>query len=415
VSILRRSVIFVCVAVALGLPLVSAYTTEGRIKVIFTGRVIEGFLINSFFRNEPMVDPLFVPTRDAPGGTSEMQRFVRVYFPRNYEAVKDYDFVIFAGTVMTFFSPIQQKWMHDAIFEGAGGINSRSLLSGIYWPEWVNSATQRAFPNDADALAVSGEIHRSGKSLEIILEEREDLPRVLTMFLGKPVMWRLQDYSCGLVIPREGATVWSWIKGPFADRASATPTCSGCSPHLISWQYGEGITWTCHDRLINWWQDPIANPYGLDMIMNMILVSNRRELPGDIDVIHDIRSRIAEFKTRQILVLATVEFGEKFGANMDPIFESMKGINEKRREADGLYLAQEYLLARAGYLDAISDLEDLNYEAMERKDRAMVWVYLVQWFVVSGTAMLAGMVVWTLMVRRRLYREVTVTRFSGLE
>jgi hypothetical protein len=93
----------------------------------------------------------------------------------------------------------------------------------------------------------------------------------------------------------------------------------------------------------------------------------------------------------------------------------MKGINEKRREADGLYLAQEYLLARAGYLDAISDLEDLNYEAMERKDRAMVWVYLVQWFVVSGTAMLAGMVVWTLMVRRRLYREVTVTRFSGLE
>jgi hypothetical protein len=209
--------------------------------------------------------------------------------------------------------------------------------------------------------------------------------------------------------------VFSWIKGPFADRASATSTCQGCTPHLINWQYGKGITWTCHDRLVNWWQDPVANPYGLDMIMNMILYSNRRKLPDDIEVVHEIRSKIIEFKTRQLLVLATIEFAEKFGANMDPVLEDMGEIFEVRKLADEQYLDQEYVLSRSTYFAAISDLEELNYDAMARKDRAMVWVYLVQWFVVSGTSMVAGFIVWSLMIRRRLYKQVRVTRFSGME
>jgi hypothetical protein len=387
----------------------------GRLKVLLTGRVIDGFLINSWFRNEPMVDPLFVPSRSVPGGDPAIRKFVRIYFPRKYELVSLQDFLIFGGTIMSMFTPIQQKWMHDAVLDGTGGLNSRSLLSGIYWPEWVNSATQKAFPNDADALSRSGEIHRSGKSLVIILEERFDLPPVMTMFKDKPVRWRLNDYSCGMVMPREGATVWSWIKGPFADRAFAEAPSQGCTPHLISWQYDRGITWTSHDRLVNWWQDPVANPYGVDMIMNMILHSNDRELPQDIEVVHEIRSRLTEYKTRQILVLATVEFGEKFGANMDPVLEEMGVINERRKEADELYLSQDYLESRATYLSAIDLLEELNSEAMARKDRAMLWVYLVQWFVVSGTSMIAGFVVWTLMIRRRLYKQVSVTRFGGLE
>jgi len=386
---------------------------QGRIKSLLSGRVAEGFLIHSWFKNEPLINPLFVPTRSA--SEVEMRRFVRIYFPRTPEAVSDMDFIVFAGSIMNMFSPIQQRWMHDAVAGGTGGLNSRSLLSGIYWPEWVNSETQKAFPNDAEALANTGEIHRSDKSLVIVLEEGEDIPPVLTMFKDKSIRWRLSDYSCGLVIPREGARIWSWIKGPFADHASANSPCQGCTPHLISWEYGRGITWTCHDRLVNWWQDPLANPYGLDMIMNMILYSNRRNLPEDIEVVHEIRSRIIEYKTRQLLVLATIEFAEKFGANMDPVLEDMGEVNEIRKQADDQYLDQDYVLSRSTYIRAIDELEELNYVAMERKDRAMLWVYLVQWFVVSGTSMIAGFVVWSLMIRRRLYKQVRVTRFSGLE
>lgn len=401
-SYLTGFIIFLTLA-----PCLCSNDGSGKIKVLLTGRVAGGYLISTWFMNEPMVDPLFVPSRDLAIG--EMRKFVRIYFPRNYEGVQAQDFFIFAGTQTDMFNHKQQKWIHDAVLDGSGGLNSRTLLSGIYYPEWANSATQKAFPNDADKLmSQRGDIFRSDKNPLIILEENPDLPPVLWMFRNKKIKWSLSGYSCGRIIPREGAIVWSWIKGPFADVATIKP---GCTPHLISWQYGDGITWTCHDRLINWWQDTVANPYGLDMIMNMILFSNGRRLPDDIEVVHEIRSRIVEYKTRQLLLLATIEFAEAFGANMNPVLQNMGEINEKRREGDEQYLSQDYILAKATYIEAIQDLEELNFAAMERKDRAMLWVYVVQWSVVSGTSMFAGAIVWTLMIKRKLYRQVKSTRF----
>lgn len=337
---------------------------------------------------------------------------MRIYFPRSYEGVQIQDFIFFEGTIINMFSPVQQRWMHDAVLEGTGGLNSRSLLSTAYCVDWEASATQKAFPNDVEAVLLLG----GGWSLYprdalIILEEEAGLPPVLTMFKGKNVQWYLTSYRCALVIPRQGAVVWSWIRGPFADRATQKP---GCTPHTISWRYGKGITWTTHDSLVDWWQDRFANPYGLDMIMNMVLYSAGRNLPEDVEMLHDIRSRMMEFRSGELLVLAVVEFAESFGANMNLVLGELGAIMEKRRKADGLYLEQEYLQARAGYLDAIADLERLTQHAIGVKDRAMLWVYLFQWFTVSGTSMLAGLLLWSLMVRRRLYRGVDTTRLSGV-
>ncbi len=380
-----------------------------KIRVLLTGRVSRNFLIATWFMTEPMVDPLFVPSRALP--LSQIRKYVRIYFPRTYRDVRKQDFFIFAGTIMNMFSPKQQKWMRDAIHDGSGGLNSRSMLSGIYYPEWANSFTQQAFPNDVDALMRVGKIYRSGQDVTIILEDRPDLPPVLTMFKDKKIQWHLTDYSCALVIPRPGATVWSWIKGPFADYATVKP---GCTPHVISWRYGNGTTWTTHDRLVNWWEDPVANPYGMDMIMNMILYSTGRRLPDDIDVVHEIRSKISEYRTREMLLMATVEFAESFGANMNPILRRLGEITDERKEAEELYLEQEYLGARDRYDAIIGEIQQLSADAIRRKDRAMVWVHVIQWLTVSGTSMFAGFVLWTLMIRRRLYRQVGTTRFAGL-
>jgi len=404
---LKHGLILGAILLALVLaPCLALHDQGQKISVLLTGRVAQGYLISTWFMNEPMVDPLFVPSRGLP--ESLMRKFVRIYFPRSYKGVQAEDFFIFAGTQMNIFTPTQQKWMQEAVRDGSGGLNSRSLLSGIYYPEWAASFTQKAFPNDVEKLMAHGGIFRSHQNPVIILEENPRLPPVLTMFKDKKIRLSLSGYSCALVIPRPGAVVWSWIKGPFADMATVKP---GCTPHLISWEYGKGITWTCHDRLVNWWEDPIANPYGLDMIMNMILYSNGRKLPEDVEIVHEIRSDIVEYRTRQMLLMATVEFAEAFGANMDPILREMGSITEKRKRADEEYLYQEYVQAKSTYEDAIGDLEDLGFAAMKRKDRAMLWVYLVQWLVVSGTSMIVGFVLWTLMVRRKLYRYVESTRF----
>jgi len=403
--------IMLAILATLPVPCQGLHERTGKIKVLLTGRVDETRLISSYFLNEPMVAPLFVPSRSVPGGDAQIQKFVRIYFPRTYEGVQIQDFMFFEGTIINMFSPLQQRWMHDAVLDGTGGLNSRSLLSTAYCVDWGASATQKAFPNDVEAVLLLGLAWSAyPRDALVILEEGAELPPVLTMFKGRNVQWHLTNYRCGLVIPRQGGVVWSWIRGPFADRATQKP---GCTPHTISWQYGKGITWTTHDSLVDWWQDEFANPFGLDMIMNMILYSTGRNLPEDVEMLREIRSRIMELRSGQLLVLAVVEFGESFGANMNPVLGELGKIIDKRRNGDELYLEQEYLQARAAYLDAIADLERLTQDALDMKDRAMLLVYMFQWFTVSGTSMLAGFVLWSLMVRRRLYRPMDTTRLTG--
>jgi hypothetical protein len=404
----RLSIIVLLTLMGLLVPSQSLHAKSGKIRVLLTGRVDEGRLITSWFINEPMMAPIFVPSRNVAGGDAQIRKFVRIYFPRNYAGVQIQDFILFEGTQMAMFSPTQQKWMHDAVLEGTGGLNSRGLLSTQYFQEWQASPTQKAFPNDVEAVIMAGSWDRPNRNTLIIPEE--GLPPVFTMFIGLNVQWYLPGYRCTLVIPRRGAVVWTWIKGPWADKATQRP---GCTPHTISWQYGKGTTWTTHDSLTDWWQDRAMNPYGLDMIMNMILHSTGRSLPEDIQILHDIRSRLAEFRSGQFLVLAVADFGESFGANMNPILEDLGTIIAKKGKVDELYTEQEYPEARAGYMDVIDDLERLTQEAIDVKDRAMTWVYVLQWFAVSGTAMLAGFLLWSLMVRRRLFRAVDSTRLAG--
>jgi hypothetical protein len=47
------------------------------------------------------------------------------------------------------------------------------------------------------------------------------------------------------------------------------------------------------------------------------------------------------------------------------------------------------------------------------KDRALAWVYVTEWLAITGTTMICGYVLWAIMVRRRLYRAVRVTRLES--
>ncbi len=52
----------------------------------------------------------------------------------------------------------------------------------------------------------------------------------------------------------------------------------------------------------------------------------------------------------------------------------------------------------------------LSIEVTRPKERAMMWIYVIEWLVVTGTLMVCGAPLWAVMVRRRLCREVAVTR-----
>lgn len=59
---------------------------------------------------------------------------------------------------------------------------------------------------------------------------------------------------------------------------------------------------------------------------------------------------------------------------------------------------------------AVGKMKDIEELAVKVKNEALFWVYVVEWLSVSGVSRVSGVVVWTLMVRRRMYREVKTTK-----
>jgi dolichyl-phosphate-mannose--protein O-mannosyl transferase len=55
-------------------------------------------------------------------------------------------------------------------------------------------------------------------------------------------------------------------------------------------------------------------------------------------------------------------------------------------------------------------MKEIEGRAMELKDRSFMWIYISEWLAVTGTLFVTGFLVWTLMVRRRLYRDISVTK-----
>ena len=86
---------------------------------------------------------------------------------------------------------------------------------------------------------------------------------------------------------------------------------------------------------------------------------------------------------------------------------------ELKSELISLYVEGSYDESLERLDSALENLERASQLAMKAKDEALFWVYVIEWFTVSGTGMMCGAILWTLMVRRAAYREVGTTRFDG--
>jgi hypothetical protein len=50
-------------------------------------------------------------------------------------------------------------------------------------------------------------------------------------------------------------------------------------------------------------------------------------------------------------------------------------------------------------------------EAIILKNEAMFWIFLSEWLVVTSTGIIAGFVLWSLMIKKRMFREIESTRY----
>lgn len=63
-------------------------------------------------------------------------------------------------------------------------------------------------------------------------------------------------------------------------------------------------------------------------------------------------------------------------------------------------------------LSSMGQMEELEAKTFRLKDTTLMRVYLIQWASVTSVLMISGVVLWSLMVRRRLFRRVEVTQLA---
>ena len=393
------------------------------VKVLVAG--IEGHLLLATDRLQvdPLTNPHPVPARsqDSSWSGDDVARFVRIYFPRTYEDLLEFEYIMLVCIEVWVFSNRQQQMLHDSILvDGLGGMQERSVMSMHSYISipWADSVLSDAFPNDADAV-VSMDYTLHDHPMRVVINTHEDIPPIFTPYKDLPGA----EYSFGgaygtnLAIPKPGAIITSYSVGPYEfgyPGALPDPDYGGLGwvPHSMYWRYGNGTTWTHQDMIGQYW-DTMYNPYGPDMLLQEVIFSTGRKLPDDVILLHRLRIKFSEFSSSRTFIYSLMDFIDKFGANTDALVEDLGEISKGTDLAKQDYLDQEYGSASARMDNALLEMELLRDRSLKVKDRALLWIYIIEWLSVTGVMLVSSFAIWTLMVKRRLYREVKATRLIG--
>ncbi len=377
-----------------------------KINALLVGSVWGNTLLEKYFDEDPSVEYTGVPCRDGGGIDAQgMVKAVRLYFPRTYEEMKDYDYIMLLAPEFHYFNPKQDLWMHDAIEQGAGGFNDGSVFSiqAVIHNAWAISLTQAAFPNDAPAVVTRGGGGESPVGPHGVVINREFPDPVLTPFID----YGVEDnpgLTSRFIIPRPTAGTLAWMVGNF-------PTL-GKVPFLVVWDYGSGRTMSCGGfiKYKETWFGP-ENPYGADMVMNMVFYSTQRGLIRDVEIFHHLKLMFREFTDRMNMLIALKDFIEKFSANTQRIQNVILELQDMRRKANEEYLTQDFSGCQDTMSSASRRFDEAEEIAKEARRTALLWVYVIEWLVTSATFLVSSFTLWSLLVRRKLYRQVRTTKF----
>jgi len=385
-----------------------------RIKVLLTGQILDrAAQIPKFLGDEPLVDVIAVPARGdyILGGTQTMIKYVRQYFPRTYEEMQSIDYIMFISPEYYLFTTKQDKWMYDVITEGSGGFNDASVFSIVaqIHDAWAASLTQLAFPNDAPAVVARGGGGESPVTHFNVIVNREFPDPVLMSYLP----YGIENVVCAesrYIIPREGSGTIAWQAGNFPGKKDV--------PYLIVWDYGKGRTMTIGDAMhkdlgfFRYPKTPTDNIFAPDILTNIILYSTRRELIRDVEVFHRLKSYFIDFRSRIAVLVSLSDFVEKFGANTAKIQQQVLDLEDMARLGTEQYLDQEFSECEATMIGAFQDFHRVEEMAKRLKNNALSWVFAIEWLITTSVFLISGSLLWTLMARKKLYREVESTKFN---
>lgn len=366
---------------------------------------IDCFLIGSVAPGQcPLIhyfteDPLFTYVADwQPSGLTveERRKMDRLYYPRSREIFSEkYDFVFFYDPRIDHFTTRQFADL-DHVCRKAGMPSFWALSHGS--ETWYVASVFEILP--ISTIPLEGYYHRPWRV--VFREERDP---VFTPFISLGMEEVVGD-AYAYMEPRLGAVVWADVH-------------PGLSAWLVSWKVEPtaGMSWAISDEFdVYWWgiapETRGDNPYGIDLITNLVLYSMERPLIHDILTRREARDRISSFNSQKLLVISMLEWADLFGANTLELSEDLSSLDEEVTAALDHYLDQDYDSA-IGAMDRVSlRVGEIGERAIALKDEALLWVFTLEWLAVTSTALLTGVVLWTLMVRRRAFKPAGTTRMN---
>lgn len=387
-----------------------------RINLVLIGHVVSSYNpVTMFLDPDPSVRYTMVPTSDsyaAPLSDSDAKRYVKQYFPRTYEDLAKYDFIMYSIPYIVPLTLKQISWLKDAVKLGdcSALTDQGGLRMDIQYAEfWVNSGMSDVFANDAEKVLQVGKVTYSNAGYRVKVN-REAQHQVLLPLISLGIE-KIPALGLFHTIPKEGSVVTAEAVGYFGD----LPGSPNTAPWLMHYDYDKGSTWTLCDNFVNpfWcgmYYGKVQGDLQTDVLMNMIWYSVGLELPDDAALVHQMRISFRDYIEKRSLQISVIEFVDRLGANLVPVENVINQADLAKAEAEELYLDQYYDESSERLSDAFDRLEEATELSLAQKRRALLWIYIIEWAAVTGTLMICGVAIYSLMVRRRYYREVSTTR-----
>lgn len=383
---------------------------DGRIGVLYVGCIARA---QPFWmmRSDPLFRITFVQAtiRDFMSygpmpamSEADVHRMVRLYMPRTLTYLVDnFDVTVLFEANIYAVGPHIDK-LAKGTYEGglgmmmAGGWQSFGAFAG-YSP-WGETSVGQLLPTE-DVLSTWDE----SMVQRLVIDEPDNE-------LISSIPWNKND-------PALSGGIWHHNRvtvRPGAELLAHVESGSGYDdPLMVTWELPNGprtfslTSESC--RLVAIWANRWEFAY--DYASNLMIYLDDRPVPQDIALVHAARSKMFEVNTKRSLLSTLVEFCESFGANTQGMIERFEEMDAVISEALPHYFELRFDEMLETYREVDGMLEQAEDEAVKLKNRTLFWVFVIEWFVVTGTIMACGFVLWSLMIRRRLYREIRTTRF----
>jgi len=374
------------------------------VRVLYLGDAI-GQSPFPYMVSEPLLDASGVLACKMWYPYDTIRKSMRVYMPRTLRALNhSYDVIILSDANVASFEARHLNWFSSAVTElglGLAMVGGFESFGGHGYSSWGDTSVGKILPVECPP-----EYNAEGR-IEILVPTNPVVSNLPWDTIGT------SNYFGGnVVVPKMASEVVANMRSDLLPRR-ILPGAGRRYPLLIWWNIGRGRSFA---MAADW--TPAAGTafmrwtyYG-DFCINLVLFTAGQPVPEDIEQVHLVRRILKDCMETSRYLYSMIDFVEKFGASTTSVQKTAAKARGLVKQARQRYLSYEFEESHDLALQALSTLQKGLDEALAARDRALFWVYLIEYLVVTATCLIAGTILYSLMIRRRLYRQVKETRPS---